>query len=250
MRRKTGKLVSKILDKFFKKNLPQKVEIDLGKEFWNKETLRILDKYGIQYFTVYSDNKGAIVERYNRTQKTKLFRSFTQNGNHKWAGILDQLTAAYNNRVHSSTKFAPVDVNKRNEHIVRNNLYPKQVNDPSVKPKFKVGNSVRLSRKDNIFSKGYSANFTDEIFYISEIKDTKPVTYAVKTFDGDIIKGSFYERELLLVNKSSEIYPIDRIIKKRRTSSGVQLLVSWRGYPESANSWIPESDLYPIDHAT
>ena len=54
----------------------------------------------------------------------------------------------------------------------------------------------------------------------------------------------------VLVNKSNQIYPIDTILKNRRTASGVQLFVSWRGYPSSANSWIPESDLYSIQDAT
>lgn len=237
------------MKKFFKKNRPQKIEIDLGKEFWNQKTLGVLDKFGIQYFTVYSDKKGAIIERYNRTQKTKLFRSFTQNGNHKWVSILSKLTDGYNRSVHSSTKFAPVNVNKSNEHIVRNNLYPR-VNKTKFKPKFKVGNEVRLVKKENIFAKGYTANFTDEIFYISKVKNTQPTTYAVKTFDGEVIQGSFYENELLLVNKSNHIYPIDKILKKRRTPAGVQLLVSWRGYSSSANSWIPESEIYPIHDAT
>ena len=64
LKRKTGQILSKVFDKFFKKHRPQKLEIDLGKEFWNAQTMRVLEKYGIQYFTVYSDNKGAIIGKF------------------------------------------------------------------------------------------------------------------------------------------------------------------------------------------
>ena len=73
---------------------------------------------------MYSDRKCAIVERFNRTLKTRMYRTFTARGGHKWIDILEDLVNGYNNTRHSSTKFAPNDVNEENEHYVRENLYP------------------------------------------------------------------------------------------------------------------------------
>ena len=58
-----------------------------------------------------------------------MFRSFTARGSHKWIDILDDLVNGYNNTKHSSTKFAPNDVNDNNEQIVRNNLFPKVIKE-------------------------------------------------------------------------------------------------------------------------
>ena len=174
---------------------------------------------------------------------------FTQNGNHRWINHIEAVTAAYNLTVHSSTLFRPVDINYQNESQVRKNLYPK-LPKTSSKPKYSIGDTVRLVRKENIFAKGYTANFTDEIFMISSVKKTQPITYGVEGFDGENIKGSFYEQELTKVDKSQSIYPIDEILRKRKINGETQLFVSWRGYPPEANSWIVAKELYSIENAT
>ena len=48
--------------------------------------------------------------------------------------------------------------------------------DPSNKknPKFKVGDNVRISKYKNIFAKGYTSNWSDEVFAIKKIKNTVP----------------------------------------------------------------------------
>ena len=43
-----------------------------------------------------------------------------------------------------------------------------------TKPKFKVGNQVRISKCKNIFAKGYSQNWSEEVFVVSKIKDIAP----------------------------------------------------------------------------
>ena len=253
-----------------------------GKEFFNKQTLAVLKKYKIKYFSVYSDKKNAIIgeskfiisasyilyneaplprhhhhqltffsstERYNRTQKTKLFRYFTQKGTHRWIDVIDKITNNYNNTIHRSTKFAPSKVTKLNANEVRKNLYPTPKSSPLRKAKFRVGQTVRLALKESVFAKGYTKNWTEEIFYIEKVKDTNPITYTVSALGGDEILGSFYEKELNLVNKKDEIYPIDRILKKRKTARGLELYVSWKGYSSDFNSWILEKDLYPISNA-
>ena len=185
-------------------------------------------------------------ERYNRTQKSKLFRYFTSIGKHRWFDILDDLTTGYNETVHRSIKMKPSQVNASNEATVRKTLYPKLAAS-TEKPSFSLNDSVRISRKGHVFTKGYRETFSHEIFFISGIKKTRPITYSLTAFDGEVIMGSFYKAELTIVDKTDAIYPVESIIKRRRNANGLtELYISWKGYSSAANSWIQESELYPV----
>ena len=63
-------------------------------------------------------------------------------------------------------------------------------------PKFKVGDQVRISKYKNIFAKEYTPNWTQEVFVISKIKNTFPWTYVINDLNGEVIIGTFYEKEL------------------------------------------------------
>ena len=65
------------------------------------------------------------------------------------------------------------------------------------KPKFQIGDFVRITIKRQEFREGYLPNFTKEIFKISDIIDTNPVTYKKKTLNDDEIIGSSYDPELV-----------------------------------------------------
>ena len=95
----------------------------------------------------------------------------------------------YNNTYHKSIKMKSVDV-KDNTYIG----FKKEVNDK--KPKFKVGDHVRISKYNNFFAKGYMPNWSEEIFIIKNIKNTVPWTYVINDLNGEEIIGTFYENEL------------------------------------------------------
>ena len=58
--------------------------------------------------------------------------------------------------------------------------------------KFKIGDTVRISKyKRNTFDKGYTPNWTEEVFIIDKIKQTNPITYGIKDLNGEEINGSF-----------------------------------------------------------
>ena len=154
LKRKSGKAILKVMEPFLEQHKPKKIEFDQGKEFYNQPFLNLLRRLKIKYFSVYSDHKCAIVERFNRTLKTRMFRSFTANGNRRWVDNLQSLVDGYNDSKHSSTEFKPNEVNKRNEHLVRKILFPKIVKKKShTKPVFKVGDTVRIARKNPLFKK-------------------------------------------------------------------------------------------------
>ena len=121
---------------------------------------------------------------------------------------------------------------------VKDNTYTnidKEVNDKD--PNFKVGDHVRISKYKNIFAKGYTPNWSEEIFVIKGIKNTVPWTYVINDLNGEEIIGTFYEKELQKTNQ--EEFRIEKVIKKK----GNKLYVKWKGYDNSFNSWIDKKDL-------
>ena len=102
---------------------------------------------------------------------------------------------------------------------------------------------VRISKyKRKVFDRGYTPNFTEEVFIIDKIQYTTPITYKLKDLNNKEIKGSFYEPELLKANQ--EIFRIDKVI--RRDYKKKQALVKWKGYNDDFNSWIPIKDLVDV----
>ena len=80
------------------------------------------------------------------------------------------------------------------KHVFRA-LYGKII--PAPPPaKFHVEEKVRISRKKDTFEKGFTPNWTEEVFTVSEVKRTNPITYSVKDLIGEPVKGTFYEQEL------------------------------------------------------
>ena len=99
-------------------------------------------------------------------------------------------------------------------------------------PKFKVGDNVRISKYKNIFVKGYTPNWSEEVFVINKIKNTVPWTYAISDLNGEQITGSFYVKELQ--KTSQKEFRIEKVLK---------LYVKWKGYNNSFNSWNNKKDL-------
>ena len=85
-------------------------------------------------------------ERWNRATKTKMWIQFTVQGNTQYLDILPKILEQYNNTKHSSIKMTPVEAsNKKNESAVYYNLYG-DMKQLSSKPKFKIGDKVRISK--------------------------------------------------------------------------------------------------------
>ena len=101
--------------------------------------------------------KFSVCERWNRTIKTKMWKEFTAQGNTQYLSILPKMLEQYNNTKHSSIKMTPAEASKKkNESTVYFNLCS-DMEQLSSKPKFKVGDKVRISKyKRKIFDKGYT----------------------------------------------------------------------------------------------
>ena len=99
-------------------------------------------------------------------------------------------------------------------------------------PKFSIGDNVRITKKKNLFDKGYTKRCTEDVIKISKIQLTIPVIYKITDYNGEEIQGSFYEQELQ--KTSQKTFRIEKVLKRQ----GDKSLVKWKGYPMSFNSWI------------
>ena len=106
---------------------------------------------------------------------------------------------------HRTIKKKPVNV--RDDTYVD---FKKEINDKV--PKFKVGDDVRISKYKNIFAKGYTSNWSEEVFVISKIKNTVPWTYVINDLNGEKIIGTFYKKELEETNQKE--FRIEKVIKR------------------------------------
>ena len=243
IKNKSGIEVTNAFKIIFKEAIPEKIQFDEGKEFYNKDLKQLLDKHDIEYFSSKSDKKASVVERFNKTLKTRMWKYFTANETYKWTDILDDLVTGYNNSNHSSIGMKPVDARKPdNEEIVWNNLYGAFILNDFGEPRFKVNQTVRISKYRKTFSKGYTPNFTDEIFKIKKIILTKPFVYKLVDLQDEEILGYFYEDELSLVINPEDIeYKIEKILEYKTIKGKKYALVKYKSYDDKFNEWIPVS---------
>ena len=97
---------------------------------------------------------------------------------------------------------APNDVTLANERLVRGRLY-KAPMQPAVKFKFKVGDTVRITKEKGKLGKGYQPNFTHEVFTVKELLNRHPATYRLEDASGEAIDGIFYTSELVATNRAT-----------------------------------------------
>lgn len=220
-------------------NIPRNIHSDRGKEFYNSEFKQLINRFNINLYSTYTSLKASIVERFNRTLKTKMWKQLHLNGSYKWIDILPQLIETYNNTKHSTIKMLPIKAHTNNMRIQQQLLRTVYSYKNEMKlAKFKVGENVRISKQKHQFEKGYTANWTGEIFTIHKVQQTAPITYLLRDYKGEQIAGAFYEEELQIV-KFPNVYIIEKIIKRR----GDQIYVKWLGFDDSHNSWISKNNI-------
>ena len=157
-------------------------------------------------YSMHNEGKSVVAERFIRTLKTKIYKYMTSISKNVYINKLDDIVGEYNNTYHRTIKIKPVDV-KDNTYID----FKKEVNDKD--PKFKVGDHVRISKYKNIFAKGYTPNWSEEVFVIKKVKNTVPWTYVINDLNGDEIIGTFYEKELQRTNQQQ--FRTEKVIKRK-----------------------------------
>jgi len=223
--------------------IPKYIWVDEGKEFYNKLMTEWLKENNIERYSTHSEHKSAVVERFNRTLKEKMWKRFTAENTRNWINMLDKLMNDYNNRYHNTIKMTPTEASKKESE---NEVLNTQgfIDRTTKKHKFKVGDRVRISRLKGLFEKGYLPNWSEEVFKIVEAKDTNPFTYILKDTQDEVIAGSFYTEELQ--HTSQEVYRIEKVLRKKKINGVEHGLVKWLGYNEKFNEWIPVKDIEKI----
>ncbi len=220
-----------------------RLQSDQGKEYTNRIFQKFLKDNKIEFFTTFNEEtKASVCERYNKTLKSKLWKYFTKNSTLKFLPVLDDMIWSYNHSWHRSIQMQPAQVNRMNQEDVWQRLYGSSL-PKSTKCTLKPGDLIRISKYKGKFQKGYLPSWSEEIFSVHKVLNTQPVRLKVVDEAGCVLKGSFYTWEVQKITKHDRVYRIDGILKERTRGGRKQILVSWRGYPSSMNSWIDKANL-------
>ena len=168
-------------------------------------------------YSIHNKGKSVVVERFIRTLENKIFKHMTAISKNIYFDMLDDIVNEYNNTIHRTIKMKLIDV-KDNAYVDSK----KEINDKD--PKFKVGDHVRIPKYKNVFAKGYTPNWSEEVFVVNKIENTVPWTYVINDFNGEEITGTFYKKELQKTNQKE--FRIEKVIKRK----GDKLYVKWKGY--------------------
>ena len=189
LKTKSGLEVSQAFSLVFKNRKPKKLHVDRGKEFYNRDLQAVLKENGIQMNSTGTDNKASIVERFNRTLGEKLKPYLFKNP--RWIDVLPKIIKQYNSTYHRTIKMKPIDVTKDKEDKLLSTVYYYEISQS--KPKYEIGDRVRLSAYVDLFRNKLKTNWTKEIFTISKVIKSNVVYYKVEG-----IQEGIYEEELQL----------------------------------------------------
>ena len=190
--------VESILQEF--EHFPNTVITDEGLEYYNFKVNRVFKKYAIHHYSIRTKMKASIVERFNRTIKSRLEKYFYENKLKKWIDVIDQFVSNYNQTYHRSIGMAPDEVTDENAKQVFERLFPDL--DVEVTPRLSKGDRVRILEEKTIFEKGYTKSWSDEVYKISKVKQAAArVWYELEDSKGSKIPGIKYFWELNLVKK-------------------------------------------------
>ena len=167
--------------------------------------IMVKDNY-IEMYSIHNERKSVVAERFIRTLKAKIYKYMTSISKNVYNDKLEDIVNEHNNPYHRTIKMKSVYV-KDNTYIDSMELHP--IKDP----KFKVGDHVRTSKYKNIFAKGYTPNWSEEVFVIKKVKNTIPWAYVIIELNGEEIIGTFYEKEPQKNNQQE--FRIEKVIKKK-----------------------------------
>ena len=169
-------------------------------------------------YSTYNEGKSVVAERFIRTLKNKLYKHMTATGKNVYYDVLDDVVNKYNNTEHSTIKMKPIDVKDSNKRV-----YIDEHNEKDSR--FKVGDTVRISKFKNIFVKGYTLNWSREIFIVNKINDTVPYTYNIKDLNGEEIIGSF-----MIENYKTLYYKMSYYPPYKSSSNNIQVELDLTNY--------------------
>ena len=232
------------------KQQPDKFRSDAGQEFLGKAVKEYLAEREIYQQVSRTEKKANYAERVILTLKKKIYRYMWYHDTDRYIDVLQDLVAGYNDNYHSSIKCAPSAVTKANETAIWAEQYLPEPSEKvqKIKYKFKVGDVVRISNNRHPFSRGYGQTFSEELFKIQIRHGSNPPTYTLVDLQDKKIDGLFYDQEMVLVggyhpDSKDRVYRIEAVLKERIRKGKKEVLIKWKGYSNSFNTWEPASNL-------
>lgn len=227
------------------KREPNKLWVDQGKEFVNKKAAEWFKENNILIYHTYGEHKSSICERFNRSLKSIMWQRFTEEQNHKWIHILPDLLKEYNNKIHKSIKMTPVEASKKtNENALLEYQYGdtlEAAKDPeNTDTKIKLGDWVRVSKIKRTFEKGYTPNWSTEVFKVVAKNLVVPPTFKLQDWYGETLQGSFYEKELQKTELGDQ-FIVEKVLKTKMEKGVKMALVKYLGYKEPY--WTEEANI-------
>ena len=182
---------------FERLGVPDKLQTDQGKEFWNYQLKTYLQSLGVILFYTDQELKAQMVERFNRTIREKIKKYMKANQTLKYVDVLPRLVQSYNTSPHRGLHgYAPVQVNKDNEKKIFDLQYGKYLAETRSHHKFKVGDHVKAVAAKIQFMKD-RPTFEDETFVVVDCIHSNPPTYKLKRLGTQhLVPGTYYESQL------------------------------------------------------
>lgn len=251
LKSKKGTEMVQALDSVFSKGrVPTRLRTDKGTEFLNKNVEKYLKDKPIKHFQTQNETKSSYAERSIKTIKGKISQYMTYKQTHKWANILESITESYNNSYHRSIKQTPKSITDKDEVFqwrLQYDTLPKPRSSRPTRPyhryKFKIGELVRIQFLRRSFQKQHDERWSRETYTITDrsMNDGIP-QYALEDYAAMAIKGKFYQNQLIKAYPSST-YLVEKTLGTRLRGRNKEILVKWKGWGKSYNSYIKASEL-------
>ena len=183
--------------------IPKHIVTDVGTEFYNKPVSKLFTDNAVTHYSIRGTHKAAVAERMIRTLKGRIEKYLWKNKTKRYIDVLQQIVDNYNKTPHRAIGMPPVDVNYQNRAAVFKKLY-KNFNDRS-QPKLHVGDKVRIPKNKTIFDKGYTRQWSLELYTIVTAQSRDGIDYyRIADENGIMLPRQRYYHELNLVYKHDE----------------------------------------------
>ena len=202
LKTKYAKETTEAFKKMIKTKQPKKVWVDKGTEF-KGEFEKLCIKREIIKYNTHSEKKSAFAERNIRSLKSIIYKYLEFEWTYSYFEKLQIFVQTIKSRVNRVTKLAPNKVTKKHVPALVS-LIANSSSKLVQKPKFYVGDYVRIAKTDLPFRKGYKQIFTDEVFEVVAIPTVNPPTYSLIDAEKEEISGKFYEKELSLIGNKAD----------------------------------------------